>query len=268
MATVELPATHLFYHPILVRLSTARQPVHRQVIIDEVADLLKLDEEQKARLANDQTPSHAYRSGWSLSVLKKAGLLANPSTGYWALTDQGRQLLRRFSRELDKASIAGINAVWWTKKEEEELQNVAGTGQGLGLTASQRKAIEDHAMLKAEQYLTARGWKCKNTSANKPYDYVAKRNGANIIVEVKGTTGKGHSILLTANEVEKQQEEHPQNALIVVHSIALNRKSQPPKASRGEVLAFMPWRIVQDRLVPKVYQYGVEEDGDAPADSE
>lgn len=76
---VELPATHLFYHPILTYLATVDAPIQRQTIIEAVADLLKLNDEQRARLANDQTPSHAYRSGWSLSVLKKAGLLANPS---------------------------------------------------------------------------------------------------------------------------------------------------------------------------------------------
>jgi hypothetical protein len=252
---VELPSTHLFYHPILKYLSTADGPVQRQVVIDAVADLLELNEEQRSRLANDQTPSHAYRSGWSLSVLKKAGLLANPSRGYWSLQDKGRRILEKHPDRLYQDTIAWINAFWWSKKEEAEVRIIAGTGQGLGLTAIERKAVEDHAMLKAKAYLASQGWSCEDTSKNRPYDYLAERKGETIIVEVKGTTSKEPSILLTANEVKAQREQHPHNALIIVHSIVLNRRSKPPTASGGLVRPIIPWLVVEEHLVPRTFHY-------------
>jgi hypothetical protein len=95
-------------------------------------------------------------------------------------------------------------------------------------------------MRKAEEYLAKQYWTCKDTSRNRPYDYLAKGKGETIIVEVKGTTSKDASILLTANEVKVQREQYPRNALVIVHSIVLDRRSKPPTASRGRVRAIMP----------------------------
>ncbi len=258
--TVELPTTHLFYHPILSLLDRHGRPVKRRDILDGVADALGLSEEQRSRLANDRIPSHEYRSGWSLSVLKKAGLLANPVVGFWTLTDAGRRLLLQHPSSLPLDEIERINRVWWVKKDTNDIDIVAGTGQGRGLTAEQRKAVEEWAMLAAERYLTEKKWNWKDTSKHEPFDYKATKAGREIIVEVKGTTGSANSILLTANEVETQRLWHPNSALIVLHSIELDRLASPPRTSGGTLLVRMDWRIDEQDLEVTAYEYVLRSD--------
>lgn len=258
---VELPPTEHFYHPILAHLALFREPVHRRDIFHAVADRLGLTEEQRSRLANDHYPSHEYRSGWSLSVLKKAGLLQNPQTGYWGLTEAGRGLVRQHPAELPPAEIEGINRVWWIKNDQNDIDVAAGTGQGRGLTPEQRKAVEEHAMHEAAGYLAANNWKFENTSAGKPYDYKATKGGREIVVEVKGTTGSGKTILLTANEVAVQREWHPNSALIVVHSIKLDRDARAPSASGGTLIARTDRQIDDDDLEVTAYQYRLHNGG-------
>ncbi|MBU4506661.1 MAG: DUF3883 domain-containing protein, partial [Gammaproteobacteria bacterium] len=70
-------------------------------------------------------------------------------------------------------------------------------GQGLGLTSAERKAIEMQAMLIARQTYEADGWQVIDTSSSKPYDLIARKEARIRYIEVKGTTGSGHSIILT-----------------------------------------------------------------------
>jgi hypothetical protein len=252
---VELPKAHLFYHAILTLLNRQDRPVRRRDIVDGVADHLGLSQEQRSRLANDRIPSHEYRSGWSLSVLKKAGLLGNPITGSWTLTDAGRRLLREHPTSLPPQEVERIMRDWWVNEDANDIDAVAGTGQGRGLTPEQRKAVENWAMLEAERHLTADGWKLENTNMHEPFDYKAVKAGREIIVEVKGTTGSARSILLTANEVTTQELWCPNTALIVVHSIDLDRQASPPRASGGKILVRMDWRIDEEHLKVTAYEY-------------
>lgn len=49
--------------------------------------------------------------------------------------------------------------------------------------------------------LAADGWEVEETSADRPYDLRCTRNGKELLVEVKGTTGLAEEIHLTAGEV-------------------------------------------------------------------
>jgi restriction system protein len=63
-----------------------------------VADVLELSAEQRSeRLKNLSHLRYRHRSGWSLSTLKAAGYVSNPSRGLWTLTDRGRALLQTHS---------------------------------------------------------------------------------------------------------------------------------------------------------------------------
>lgn len=110
-------------------------------------------------------------------------------------------------------------------------------------------------MAVAHEHLTAAGYVLEDVSRNHPYDFVATKGGHSIIVEVKGTTGGLGSILMTANEVTAHREKHPANALIVVHSIELDRTSKPPHATGGIPHVISPWNINAAALKPLSYQY-------------
>ncbi len=134
-----------------------------------------------------------------------------------------------------------------------------GRGQGRGLTTEERLVVEAHAMTIAQRTLEQRGFTVKDTSKNHPYDYVARRGEVEAIVEVKGTTSNGVKVLLTANEVAAHRAHFPQNMLIVVYSIDLDREATKPVASGGKVYASYPWEIDDDILSPIAFSYDVLE---------
>lgn len=130
-------------------------------------------------------------------------------------------------------------------------------GQGRGLSAKERRIVEKHAMELAKRHLTAAGYKVTDRSAARPYDLEAEKDGARLQLEVKGTTGRGESILLTAGEVRSQRTAHPNNGLIIVHSIELILREQEPAARGGILIAITPWEILEDALDRVAYSYRV-----------
>lgn len=134
-------------------------------------------------------------------------------------------------------------------------------GQGFGLSAPERQAVELHAMKIAEDMLVADGFSVKNTSKNKPYDFEATKDDQNYIVEVKGTTAQLSSILLTVGEVRAHNREAPQNILIVVSEIDLKRGPGGIVASGGNTTKYNPWIIDEARLRPLTFQYLLKDGG-------
>lgn len=132
----------------------------------------------------------------------------------------------------------------------------ASTGQGFGLTAKERKAVEDRAMHLASKELKALGFtKINNTSSKRPFDYEAHLNGKKHLIEVKGTTGNAASIILTRNELDAQRGAWPHNVLIVVDRIGLDRSDPTPVASGGNVRSLLGWQINEQDLKALAYQY-------------
>lgn len=139
------------------------------------------------------------------------------------------------------------------------LRSNRGVGQGFGLTLDERRAVEKHAMAMAEKFLLADGYVVEDVSGKRSYDFLAKRFGKETIVEVKGTTGGLGSIILTANEVLIHQKSYPNNALVVVHSIELDRKARTPRASGGALHTASPWDLDPSALKPLSFQYVLSE---------
>jgi hypothetical protein len=132
-----------------------------------------------------------------------------------------------------------------------------GKAQGFGLSVAERLAVEGHAMTLAKEHLQKLGWHVRDVSATHPYDFECTEGDKKMIVEVKGTTSTGGEIVITRNEVEMQRARHPNNALIVVHSINLLRSSAPPKAQGGELLMCSPWKIEDSQLRPIAFRCDV-----------
>jgi hypothetical protein len=133
-----------------------------------------------------------------------------------------------------------------------------GKAQGFGLTVAERLAVEQHAMALAKAHLQKLGWQVRDVSATRPYDFDCQQGGQEMIVEVKGTTSTGEQIAVTYNEVEAHRDRHPNNALIVVHSIDLMRAQEPPKANGGKLLMLSPWKIEESHLRPIAFRCSVQ----------
>jgi hypothetical protein len=130
-----------------------------------------------------------------------------------------------------------------------------GGGQGYGLTHAERKAVELRAVEVAIAHFRAEGWlNVTDVGSVASYDLTMVRDGQLHIVEVKGTTSIGTSILLTHNEVQVQRAYFPNNCLFMVSEIVLSR-GDIPFASGGKVLIDQPWDILEEHISPLTYRY-------------
>jgi len=84
--------------------------------------------------------------------------------------------------------------------------------------------------------------------------YLTKGDGSECFVEVKGTTGNGATIVLTANEVAVATERWPDTALAVVTGIELS-DAEPGGASGGRLEVETPWSPVPERLSALAHAY-------------
>lgn len=127
-----------------------------------------------------------------------------------------------------------------------------GNGQGFGLSAVERAAVEKRAMDEALVWLEANGFtKVRDVHASHSCDFLADRNGIEHHIEVKGTTSGLGKIILTANEVALHKAAHPANILIVVHGIKLHETRT--LAYGGTTRAFDAWDIDACTLSPLSY---------------
>lgn len=128
-------------------------------------------------------------------------------------------------------------------------------GQGFGLSKPQKVAVEKCAVDMARAHYESRGWAVRDVGATHSYDLHCRRGDAELIVEVKGTTSAGRSVVLTANEVQVHVEKFPDTALFVVSEIVLAGSSDEPSATGGKPLELHPWIPNEADLIPMAYKY-------------
>ncbi|WP_405767587.1 DUF3578 domain-containing protein [Streptomyces sp. NBC_00080] len=128
-------------------------------------------------------------------------------------------------------------------------------GQGFLLTSSERRAIEQRSVGMATEYFKAQGWKVKDVGDKESFDLLLTRGEGRLHVEVKGTTSAGLEVILTRAEVEKQRKYYPDNALVVVHSIELDRTGEEPATSGGVLHCTSPWLVEDADLTVISYAY-------------
>lgn len=134
------------------------------------------------------------------------------------------------------------------------------SGQGFGLNAARRRAVELRAMDVVGAHYRNAGWKLKDVSAGSPFDWHCQQGGQTLNVEVKGTTGGPESVLLTKNEVASARKDPKHAVLAVVHGIDLDFAADPPTASGGKLLWLNPWHIRDKALTPIAYRYVLPSD--------
>jgi len=127
-------------------------------------------------------------------------------------------------------------------------------GQGFGLSQEERKSVELHAMRIAEKSYKDAGWKVIDMSNSRPFDLLATKVNEKRFIEVKGTTGDGHSIVLTHGEVAHVQKHPEESALMVVANIYLQKVGNRWDATGGQISTHEdPWHI--ENTVLQATQY-------------
>jgi len=157
---------------------------------------------------------------------------------------------QRQGRELSPADQTELDILDLTRPASN-----ARKGQGFGLNANERKAVELRAMDIAEDWLRSQGYKPINTAATKPYDFEAKKGGETLFVEVKGTTSdSADAIAMTHGEVALHRKEKGRTALMIVTGIRLRKDEKQPEASGGSLETLISWDIDEWLLEPTAFR--------------
>lgn len=142
-------------------------------------------------------------------------------------------------------------------REEDDHSGHASSGQGYGLNADQRRAVELRAMGLAVAHYQEEWAKVTDVSAKASCDLVCRNpDGSSLYVEVKGTTGGGESVMLTANEVDLARKESPNTALFVVSGIRLQESEDGAGliGVDGKTREVRPWQPDDHDLTPTAYR--------------
>jgi hypothetical protein len=129
-------------------------------------------------------------------------------------------------------------------------------GLGRMSDAALRKAVEVRAMDVVRKHFKSQGWRLEDTSTRRSWDYEATRGDEQIRIEVKGTTGVGTHVQLTAGEVINALS-YPGCVLGVVFDIVLDTSGPEPVASGGQFHLIQPWELDESHLRPLAYEYRV-----------
>jgi hypothetical protein len=164
--------------------------------------------------------------------------------------------------QLSVARARGGTVFYVTPEQWEGIASAAGLlvgsedtsgGQGFGLTAAERRAVEQHAMALAEDHY-GRTWVVENVSKWECFDLRCRQEGKELHVEVKGTTGAMRAFLLTRDEVAHARSFVPV-ALFLVSEITLRRLGEGTcVAEGGRISIFDPWDIRTCELEPITFQ--------------
>lgn len=120
--------------------------------------------------------------------------------------------------------------------------------QGRQMDAALRRQVELAAEDVAEGHFVSEGWSVERVGNLKlGYDLRCTRQGEELHVEVKGTTGRGQEVILTPNEVDHCRS-YPMSALAVVSGISVGPDGEVD--SRGVLKLLDPWQVDDARLVP------------------
>lgn len=145
----------------------------------------------------------------------------------------------------------------------EETRLLAGrrpSGQGRMTNATVKRAIELRAMDVASDHYKSLGFKIDDVSANQSFDFLCTQGNQTLMVEVKGTTGNGGSVLLTPNEVMHARNNFPNVSLAVVNGIKYHYDETTDAATAwaGELKVYEPYDLDADgSLVPTGYEFRI-----------
>lgn len=122
--------------------------------------------------------------------------------------------------------------------DEKELNDflTQARGQGWAADPSLRRTIEGFAMARAQRHFRRQGYEVTDVHRHQSYDLYCSKVSRKLLVEVKGTTTTGDSILLTPKEVElRPSRRDERRVLFVVPRIEI-RSGQVKASARPRVV--------------------------------
>ena len=133
-------------------------------------------------------------------------------------------------------------------------------GQGYVRDAKRRKSIERYAVSMATKQYESEGYDITDTGDEQPYDLSCVKDGTEVRVEVKGTQGRGDTIILTGGEVRHSQSEECQVDLFVVSGIVVTRNPAGEyETAGGQVRCHLrSWFPEGHRLKATEYCYSLD----------
>lgn len=158
----------------------------------------------------------------------------------------------KWNRLAERVGLAGDSP----SPAPEEDARTSQAGQGYSSNPAARRAVELHAMNRVRAHYEAQGAQVVDVSMRRPYDFHATlADGAERLVEVKGTTGVAGQLFFTANEIALAQSRGQEMVLAVVHGIELSGPVLAPEAQGGTLMLIEPWHPKAERLEAISYRY-------------
>lgn len=134
-------------------------------------------------------------------------------------------------------------------------------GTGRQTDPKVRKAIEEHAVNKAIQYLTDLDYSVDDVGSRRSYDLHATLDATTVHVEVKGTSGTATAVNLTKNEVQVARTADT-TLLYVVDKVFWTPRDDEIEVSGGRDRYWWNWRAEEERLTATEYRYELPPEGD------
>ena len=189
------------------------------------------------------------------------------SNVFYALAENGKprasgrsRWIARISRHIKNYSGPNLLSSGSLESLERELESSPSYGQGWGLSARERQAVDEAAMECAINHFRDQGFDVKDVHRTHSYDLEVERQGKRRKVEVKGTTGSGGKVLLTRNEVELARKEDVILFVISGISLELTGSVVVGHTDEAKVNEIDGWDANSERLRPLTYEFEVIEE--------
>ena len=139
-----IPTYNELLRPLL-ELANA-QDITRRSAAELMTKMSRLSPEEAAqRLPSGQATTIGNRTGWAMTYLTKAGLIAKISPKTYRTTDRGREFLSKYPNAItvaDLETIPGFEEAWNTRARRREAAGLPTADSESELTATPNERIE------------------------------------------------------------------------------------------------------------------------------
>jgi tetratricopeptide (TPR) repeat protein len=124
-------------------------------------------------------------------------------------------------------------------------------------TPSTLQARRERALRVAGEFLKVKGFQVQPAEASQPGELVAKKDGGQVNIAVRGLDAKQSALRFTREEIEAASRPDARTGLVIVGNLV------PPKAAGapftgGVVIRFVEhWKPSREKLVPVVFEYSL-----------
>jgi hypothetical protein len=133
------------------------------------------------------------------------------------------------------------------------------TAQGYIRDEKKKKAIELHAMDRADIYYSSLGYQVidRSDTKNIGYDLLCIKGKELVEVEVKGTQSSGEEVIVTKNEVNNAKEQNNQADLFITYKIQLVLEEGSYKVLESKEKVIEKWNPKDSDLTALTFRYKV-----------